>query len=682
LSVKKITHAKNTLENWFDFNVPFNCGLTAIIGNKGSGKSALSDIIGHFCKSTSMKEASFLCGDRFRKPPKNLANDYSGSIKWLDGDLEENINLGETDYGTTVENAQYLPQKYIEKVCNDLGDEFQKEINKVIFSYVDTTEKGDAKNLVELIENKSLIMFSAIKDYQNEISDINRDIIRLEDRFTTIYKKELVDNLNKKEDDLRRHEINKPKEVQKPINDQNEEYQKSLIEIESQILKLETKIEAKKIELTDINKKIDKLDVVKAEITNVVEKIERLNRSIEDITSEFEFNKETFAIQYSTPLTEIDNKLIELKSNRLELQAVLDNSETANIDVSLGKKLEQIVKDKQALISQTNAEEKAYQKYLNDLKEWEQIRLSIIGDSQLVGSIENLKAEIEYIEKVLPTAYESLKNERLLKVKALYEQKQAVAKVYSTIYEPVEKELQKLLGSLDDKIEFVVDIVLADKFISSKLLEYINQSYKGIFNGKTESQNKMNEIIKKTDFNNSDSVCDFINTILWCIEEDRDISSKKVKNKEAFYNLLSYLDYVGVEYSLKMGGRNLQELSPGERGIVLLVFYLALSKNDIPMIVDQPEDNLDNQSVYNKLVRCICEAKNKRQVIIVTHNPNIAIACDAEQIIYCSINKSDNKISYISGSIENKEIRDKVIDVLEGTMPAFDLRRLKYTKKF
>lgn len=158
-----------------------------------------------------------------------------------------------------------------------------------------------------------------------------------------------------------------------------------------------------------------------------------------------------------------------------------------------------------------------------------------------------------------------------------------------------------------------------------------------------------------------------------------DMSSKKVKNKEAFYNLLTYLDYVGVEYSLKMGGRNLQELSPGERGIVLLVFYLALSKNDIPLIVDQPEDNLDNQSVYNKLVRCICEAKNKRQVIIVTHNPNIAIACDAEQIVYCLIDKLNNKISYISGSIENQEIREKVIDVLEGTMPAFDLRRLKYT---
>lgn len=191
----------------------------------------------------------------------------------------------------------------------------------------------------------------------------------------------------------------------------------------------------------------------------------------------------------------------------------------------------------------------------------------------------------------------------------------------------------------------------------------------------------MSELLKNTDFNNADSVCGFVNNVLECIYEDMDGSSKKAKNKVAFYNLLTYLDYVGVEYSLKMGERNLQVLSPGERGIVLLVFYLALSKNDIPLIVDQPEDNLDNQISLYKLVRCICEAKNKRQLIIVTHNPNIAIACDAEQIVYCSIDKSSNKISYFSGSIENSKIRNKVIDVLEGTMPAFDLRRLKYTTK-
>ena len=103
-----------------------------------------------------------------------------------------------------------------------------------------------------------------------------------------------------------------------------------------------------------------------------------------------------------------------------------------------------------------------------------------------------------------------------------------------------------------------------------------------------------------------------------------------------------------------------------------------MSKNNIPIIIDQPEDNLDNQSVYSKLVPCICEAKKKRQVIIVTHNPNIAIACDAEQIVYCHMDKTTHEIKYKSGAIEESEIRKCVVDVLEGTYPAFDLRKKKY----
>jgi len=188
----------------------------------------------------------------------------------------------------------------------------------------------------------------------------------------------------------------------------------------------------------------------------------------------------------------------------------------------------------------------------------------------------------------------------------------------------------------------------------------------------------MNTLLKSTDFNNWDSTASFIKSVLQVVTEDIDSSSKKVRDKEEFYNKLAELKYVDAQYHLKVGGRSLDELSPGEKGIVLLIFYLALSKDERPLIIDQPEDNLDNQSVFCKLVKCITEAKKKRQVIIVTHNPNIAVACDSEQLIYCSIDKTTNKISYASGSIEDPDMRKHVIDVLEGTMPAFDLRRRKY----
>lgn len=155
--------------------------------------------------------------------------------------------------------------------------------------------------------------------------------------------------------------------------------------------------------------------------------------------------------------------------------------------------------------------------------------------------------------------------------------------------------------------------------------------------------------------------------------------SKQIKNKEDFYFFLFSLEYIEPHYELLQNNKSIKQLSPGEKGAMLLVFYLLLDKNNIPLIIDQPEDNLDNQSVYNILVPFIKKAKKKRQIIIVTHNPNLAVVADAEQIIYVKIDKeNNNEFSYVSGSIENEEINKKIVEVLEGTMPAFSNRKNKY----
>ena len=170
----------------------------------------------------------------------------------------------------------------------------------------------------------------------------------------------------------------------------------------------------------------------------------------------------------------------------------------------------------------------------------------------------------------------------------------------------------------------------------------------------------------------------FIAELSDAVTYDLENASIRISDRQGYYDFIFGMEYIKINFKLKMGTRDLKELSPGERGIVLLVFYLALSKESKPIIIDQPEDNLDNQSVYSKLVPCICKAKQRRQVIIVTHNPNIAVACDAEQIVYCEMNKRSDSIKYEAGSIENSKICQHVVNVLEGTMPAFDLRRRKY----
>lgn len=680
ISVKRVENPKNRLEEWFNINLLLNPGLITIIGNKGSGKSALSDIIGLGCNSKNMMEASFLNEDRFRKKPKNLANDYNGEIKWKDQHIDRIESLGNNpDKEYTLENAQYLPQKFIEKICNDLDNEFQEEINKVIFSYVDNVDRGNAKNLQQLIDYKSINIKSKIDELQMLLREINRVIIRDEELITKAYKKEVKGNLLKRQKDLERLNENKPKEVKKPEKQQNQEYIDELKRITEEIANIDNEIFEAEKELKELNMYTQKISNINYNFDNIKERVFELNTTMSKMAEEFNFSKEEFKIKIEFPTNILNLKSQEINAKIKQLQEKLYSETEEDNNKSLILRKEKLEKQKMDLISQTDSEEKKYQKYLQDLDEWNKNKLEIIGNVDIENSIEGLKNELEYIEGKLSSDYEEHKQKRLELIEEIFNRKKEIVKIYTDIYNPIDKEIKRILLDVDDKINFSTDMTIKDKEVPERILSYVTKSYNGIFSGKADSINVMNELIKDKDFNKLDDVKNFVNSVFECVYEDIDNSSKKIKNKEEFYQLVSNLDYIDIEYSLKVGDRTLQELSPGERGIVLLIFYLALSKDDIPIIIDQPEDNLDNQSVYDKLVPCICEAKKKRQVIIVTHNPNIAIACDAEQIIYCSIDKNDNKITYISGGIENKYIRDKVIDVLEGTMPAFNLRKRKYS---
>lgn len=674
ITIRKVEEPKNISESWFNADLDLNSGLVAVIGNKGSGKSAFSDIVGHMCKCTTMGKASFLNSMRFRKLPKNYAGDYEASITWSDGHKEKN-SLSDVDYQTTIEDAQYLPQKYIEDVCNDIDNEFQNEINKVIFSYVDQTERGNAKNLEELVENKAKVVYMTIDKVQEEIASVNKKIIDVEERMTSQYMNFILDSLKKLREDLKRHEFAKPAEVKKPDEKfENKEYQNQLKSVNSEIEEINLIIEGKRCELTDVNIRIDEINQLITRIQLLENSVAEVNQIIDEFIVKYEI-KEMKQITMSSPVGELQKYMQELFDKKTEIN-VLINGE--NEEGGLVYELKQKEKQKETLISNADAEEKKYQKYLSDLSDWVKERERIIGNDKTESTICYFESELEYLNNNIKQEYASLKNEREELIKRIFDEKQKLVNIYREIYSPVEKEIEKLLGGIEESIAFGAEIQLVDSRIADLLLAQINQKYVGMFKGKAESSNKMSQLLQKTEFDNIESIIQFIREVLHVVDEDINASSKKIFNKQDFYNLLCSLRYVGVDYKLKMGGRELEELSPGERGIVLLVFYLALSKNNIPIIIDQPEDNLDNQSVYSKLVPCICEAKKKRQVIIVTHNPNIAIACDAEQIIYCHMNKTTHEIKYKSGAIEDVEMRKCVVDVLEGTYPAFDLRKKKY----
>jgi hypothetical protein len=138
-------------------------------------------------------------------------------------------------------------------------------------------------------------------------------------------------------------------------------------------------------------------------------------------------------------------------------------------------------------------------------------------------------------------------------------------------------------------------------------------------------------------------------------------------------------EHIAIKYSIDYDGVDIRKLSPGTRGIVLLLLYLALDDaDDRPLIIDQPEENLDPKSIFDELVRLFGQAKNKRQVIMVTHNANLVVNTDADQIIVARVGPHRPgelpPITYLSGGLESSHIRKAVCDILEGGELAFQER--------
>lgn len=122
--------------------------------------------------------------------------------------------------------------------------------------------------------------------------------------------------------------------------------------------------------------------------------------------------------------------------------------------------------------------------------------------------------------------------------------------------------------------------------------------------------------------------------------------------------------------------RDFSILSLGQQQSILLSILL-FSKSKTPLIIDQPEDNLDSEFIYKTLVRSLRSIKEHRQVIIVTHNANIAVLGDAELIIPL---RGASELSVIRdrGSIDTTKTKDIVCTILEGSQKAFKRRQEVY----
>lgn len=128
-------------------------------------------------------------------------------------------------------------------------------------------------------------------------------------------------------------------------------------------------------------------------------------------------------------------------------------------------------------------------------------------------------------------------------------------------------------------------------------------------------------------------------------------------------------------YSIKYHGKHLKNHSLGQRASALILFVLSQRENDV-IIIDQPEDDLDNQTIYEDVIKLVRRLKPKTQFIFATHNPNIPVLGDAEQIISC--NYADDSIHPTVGSIDAPALQEAIVSIMEGGSEAFQRRKEIY----
>lgn len=258
-----------------------------------------------------------------------------------------------------------------------------------------------------------------------------------------------------------------------------------------------------------------------------------------------------------------------------------------------------------------------------------------------------------------------------------------------------QKEYLSTLNELRNKrTEFLRNILGNASDIEIEVIPYgdeksFSESIFNILQKRTSSIDEdVNKIIKEIDFSgkNIDKKIKTFRNKMQSIREGKNSTlsgyfNREIKSlsDESFDKLITFWpeDKLKVSYRSERNGKliPLSSASAGQKTTAILTF--ALAYGDVPLILDQPEDDLDNKLVYDLVVRRLKEAKKKRQIIVVTHNANIPVNGDSEYVIAMNSESQYVKVKG-TGTIDNSDIRQEICDVMEGTKYAFKKRAEKY----
>lgn len=480
----------------------------------------------------------------------------------------------------------------------------------------------------------------------------------------------------------------------------------------------QTVLDSVKSYKSELNKKILDLLSINSKIVSLINEKKEIGdaKGISDVISVLTVQKELLSSELNISQTDFENyeksiqiiqnsdkELLLLQGNLSFIQALDTIVELKNFTVNLSPDINNLfIEAQKSVLNNANLEWVSWKtKLLAVLDEKIKTTLSLKQNAEkekakLEPKIKSSEALADITQKIANETSNKEKVEEfdaeITKEKALYYdvKKQILDSIekFKIIYQTYADIVNENIKSEKEDIDFVVTVPFRKNDFIAKIRSVFHNNSK-----------ELKAIINLDEFNDSDYTKELMVQMVDKIID----GSLALKNG---YNVESALreifdDWYNIKYNVRMGEDSIDVMSPGKKALVLLKLLIDMAESKCPILIDQPEDDLDNRSVFDDLIPFIKKKKKDRQIIVVTHNANVVLGADADEIIVANQNgnncpNKEYRFEYRTGAIEedkpiikddgaiedgilNKQgIQQHICDILEGGERAFELRKHKY----
>lgn len=629
-----------------------NPNLNVIIGGKSSGKSILLYSIAKTLLADTKDKLLFKNNGEERYSLKSIDSGFDFEITTKAG-ISQKISDREDGHNSLIPNIKYIPQNELVKLAepelNGKGESLNKLVRNLICE--DTDSKQKYNDFIKNVKQYDKEREELIDSYFDTLDNIQK----LEAELKTKSNKEVLQT-NIKTNSEKVEELNK----KAGLSDEQIQQYKSIQEQQQQNQKrrdlLNSDFSQTNAFLQELNKELSNLQ-------------ERKNTFLQSI------HKNEFRDYYQDKLKFIDDSIVQLQGLISEIGIIINSEgkKIFNIDNIFKEELKQINNEK----SNIEEELKLYQQNEEVKKQIRVLEESIANDVKLLSEIDILDNKIKEkrlsIETIKANLFELYKNSH-------YEYINIIRQLKDRTIE-LEKDGLRIRGIAQFNFP---------KF-RREIISFTHGTYND--NDKYCILDENRSRIFETNYDELISnISKMFNEIM-----TSEYRIKTISKKEAVKKLLNdyFYDYWEITYK----NDKLGEMSTGKASFVILMLIIGLSKSKSPILIDQPEDNLDNRSVSENIISYLRNKKIERQIILVTHNANIVVNADAENVIVAN-QKGQNdketssiyKFDYINGAIENTfakieaetdllksmGIKEHIADIVEGGKEAFKNREKKY----